>query len=271
MKNALPNSCSLIISTYNRPDALGMVLLSVSNQVLFPSEIIIADDGSDVFTKNLVEKWTGLIPCSITHVWQPDQGFQLAKIRNRAILVASGEYIISIDGDMLLNRYFIKDHIDLARRFQFLQGPRVWINESCTARILRNEKDVKNSDIKIGLSSIRCRALSRVRSSAKFSLNAIQGCNQSFWKSDLVEVNGFDERFNTWGGEDTELCARLINLGVKRNYIRNAAIAMHLAHPSRSCDMNLANQEILAETIRSRKTYCVDGLVKSPVFFSTAK
>ena len=140
MKNALPNSSSLIISTYNRPDALGMVLLSVSRQVLFPSEVIIADDGSDIFTKNVVEKWRQLIPCSITHVWQPDQGFQLAKIRNRAILVASGEYIISIDGDMLLDKYFIKDHIDLARRFQFLQGPRVWINEVCTAWILRDNK-----------------------------------------------------------------------------------------------------------------------------------
>ena len=126
--------------------------------------------------------------------------------------------------------------------------------------------------MEINFSSIRCRALSRIRSSAKFSLNAIQGCNQSFWKSDLVKVNGFDERFNAWGGEDTELCARLINIGVKRNYIRNAAIAMHLAHPSRNSGMIQKNREILSETIRSRKSYCDDGLVKSTgVFLSTAK
>ena len=45
-------STSLIISTYNRSDALELCVKSVLRQSLLPDEIIIADDGSKEDTRD---------------------------------------------------------------------------------------------------------------------------------------------------------------------------------------------------------------------------
>ena len=107
---------SLIISTYNRPDALDVVLLSVSKQTVLPDEIIIADDGSTEATANVISKWndSSLLPLKIKHIWQDDDGFRLAMIRNKAIAASESDYIIQIDGDAFIHPRFIQDHLKAA-------------------------------------------------------------------------------------------------------------------------------------------------------------
>ncbi|MDE6305135.1 MAG: glycosyltransferase, partial [Muribaculaceae bacterium] len=99
---------SLIISTYNRPDALSVTLESVRNQSRLPDEVIIGDDGSGADTARVINRFKDGFPVPIIHVWQEDKGFRLAMIRNRSVAAASGDYIIQTDGDVLLHPHFIR-------------------------------------------------------------------------------------------------------------------------------------------------------------------
>jgi len=128
--------CSLIISTYNWPEALDLVLKSVLRQTTMPSEVIIADDGSKAETRLLVEDYKKIFSVPLIHVWQEDIGFRLATIRNKAISNSNFPYIIQIDGDVILNKNFIKDHLIFAKPNQYLFGSRVNIKEKKTSRII---------------------------------------------------------------------------------------------------------------------------------------
>lgn len=109
-------SSSLIVSTYNWPEALDLVLLSILNQTVFPIEVIIADDGSTNKTKELIEKYQKIFPVKLMHVWHEDDGFRKTIILNEAYRIAQGDYIIQIDGDIILNKYFIEDHLKNANQ-----------------------------------------------------------------------------------------------------------------------------------------------------------
>ncbi len=130
---------SLIITTYNRPDALNLVLKSALNQKQLPDEIIIADDGSGRQTQDLIKLFsqTTLIP--IIHSWQDDFGFRAAMARNRAIAKAKGEYIILTDGDIIFNKYFIEDHLAYAKTGYFIQGTRVLLTNEKTVEVLKSK------------------------------------------------------------------------------------------------------------------------------------
>ena len=101
---------ALIMTTYNRPDALDVVLDSIKNQTILPDEILIADDGSGNDTTNAIEHWKedSTIGSKIRHIWQPDEGFRPGAIRNKAIAKSTCDYIIMIDGDMMLHPKFIE-------------------------------------------------------------------------------------------------------------------------------------------------------------------
>ena len=127
-------STSLIISTYNRSDALELCVKSVLRQSLLPDEIIIADDGSKEDTGELIHQLAASSEVPIIHVWHEDLGFRLASIRNKAIAKASKEYIIQIDGDIVLHKDFVKDHVRFAKKGSFVTGSRVLIREGLTRK-----------------------------------------------------------------------------------------------------------------------------------------
>lgn len=129
-------STSLIISTYNRSDALELCVKSVLRQSLLPDEIIIADDGSKEDTRELIHQLAASSEVPIIHVWHEDLGFRLASIRNKAIAKASKEYIIQIDGDIVLHKDFVKDHVCFAKKGSFVTGSRVLIGEVLTNQML---------------------------------------------------------------------------------------------------------------------------------------
>ena len=116
---------SLMISTYNWKEALSLCLYSVFAQTVKPCEILIADDGSRDDTKQLIDKMRTKTDIPIVHVWHEDKGFRLSAIRNRSIERAKGDYIIQIDGDILLDKHFIADHLELAEKGYFVCGSRV--------------------------------------------------------------------------------------------------------------------------------------------------
>ena len=132
---------TLLITTYNWTNALEIVLMSVENLTLMPDEIIIADDGSTKETEDVIKKWQNKLKTPIIHSWQEDIGFRAAASRNKAIAKATGDYIIMIDGDLILHPNFIKEHIDHCKMNQFTIGTRVLLKEEYSKQLLA-EKNI---------------------------------------------------------------------------------------------------------------------------------
>jgi len=258
---------SLIISTYNRPDALELVIKSALIQSVFPDEIIIADDGSSDETKYLIDKYIAISPVPIIHCWHEDIGFRLAHIRNRAIAMSKGNYIVSIDGDVVMHKQFIKDHIDHTRQGYFIQGSRVLLLQEKTQKYLRNGSlnlYLYSSGISNRKNTVRHFFLARLFSSTSTTNSrGTRGCNMSFWKSDLLSINGFNEEYVGWGREDSDIVVRLYNKGVKRIKLKFSGLVFHLFHPeNKNTEQLNRNDIVLQQTIDDKISWCKNGIDK---------
>ncbi len=225
---------SLIVTTYNRPDALSAVLESVRGQARLPDETIVVDDGSDERTAAVVRRFQCTLP-RVRHLWQEHDGFRPARMRNWGIAEADGDYLVLVDGDMVLHPRFVGDHAARASQGRYLQGVRLPLTERSTRAYLQRPFAVRPWHVD-GLPKakylMRSETLAWIFSTRPHSrLTRIHSCNQSFWRDDLLEVNGFDERCNGLGGEDADLCARLTSVGVLQLRLRFVALAYHLYHP----------------------------------------
>lgn len=256
---------TLVITTYERPDALEAVLASVSTQRRGPDEVIVADDGSGAPTAAVVRKWQAILPYPLLHCRQEKIGFRLTRLRNLAILAASGDYLVFVDGDMLLQRDFLADHAMLARAGFFTQGVRILLSRALTARLIADPQRPLRPWTR-GLGGLRRLYLAHSRTVARLlrrlgnRLIAIKGCNQGFWRRDLLSVNGFDEAIEGWGPEDKELCARLQHAGVRRQSLLAGGIAWHLQHPPASRVALERNRLVLEHTLATRRIRCERGL-----------
>jgi glycosyltransferase involved in cell wall biosynthesis len=267
-----PKKVSLIVITYNWPEALEKVLLSVAAQSRLPDEVIVADDGSTETTRKLVQSMAAVFPVPLRHIWQEDLGFRAARCRNLGIAASKGDYILLIDGDMILHPSFIADHLMLAEPGYFLQGGRFKTTAKETARLLAGGKAVfapwADVDFHVfdgirRLYSFRAPPLARWKAHGKNG-GRVMSCNMSFWRSDLLRVNGFDERMEGYGAEDRELAARMENAGLRRRQLKWCALAAHLEHKTRAQvdvnDMSLPNNRIYRATLTERITRCVQGI-----------
>jgi len=257
---------SIIVSTYNWPQALEKCLLSIFQQSQLPKEIVIADDGSKPHTKEMVSSLQRLSSVPIVHIWHADEGFRLSAIRNKAIAAAKGNYIIQIDGDIILHKDFIADHLALAQPKTFLCGSRVLLPQKYSANILKAPElpRIKKSALPLAsiLNSYRFIPLSHFLAD-RYKKNkplSIRGCNMSFWKQDLVEVNGYNESIQGWGSEDAELTIRLLNAGKKKRFIKFGAVAYHIYHEENSRSNLRKNEEILSQAISKKLTWIEDGI-----------
>ena len=271
---ANPQKVSLIVITYNWPSALREVLRSVATQKRLPDEVIIADDGSTDDTRALIAAMAATFPVPLRHIWQEDLGFRAARCRNVGIAASRGDYIVLIDGDMILHPSFIADHLMLAEPGYFLQGGRFKTRARETARLLAGGRPVfapwADADFHVfdgirRLYSFRALALARWKARGKHG-GRVMSCNTSFWRSDLLRVNGFDERMEGYGAEDRELAARLENAGLRRRQLKWCALAAHLEHATRAQidvnDMSLPNNRLYRQTLTERITRCEQGIDK---------
>jgi len=255
---------SLIITTYNWKEALDLTFRSLARQTLMPMEIIVADDGSRADTGELVRAWAARLPVPVRHLWQEDLGFRLARSRNRAIAASRGDYVILIDGDMVLHQQFIADHACAARRGYFIQGVRLLTEPATAQRMLRDgtlDLGFFSPGIRRRRHTIRNRALSwLLYQQIHTHQKAIRGSNQAYWRDDLLRVNGFDERMVGWGREDNEIAARCYHIGVRRRNLKFAALAIHLYHAVRHPVGINPNDVILRATLQQRRTRCELGV-----------
>ncbi len=254
---------ALIVTTYNNPEVLALSLTTALHQTVAPDEIIVADDGSSTDTADLIKRIAEESRTSIYHCWQKNKGFRAARCRNMAIARSRADYCILIDGDIMLEKHFIEDHINYASDGFFVQGSRVILSEEATKQILQSKDTaVGFFDHSVGnrKNCIRSTFLSRIFSLRNCKLGGIKTCNFAFWKGDAVRVNGFNEDFIGWGQEDTEFAARLLHSGICRQNIRFNALAFHLYHPIATRNSLSKNDALLIETQENKKEWCENGL-----------
>lgn len=233
---------SILLATYNWPQALKLCLESLATQTDQDFEIIIADDGSTNDTKQLIEKIKLHHPILITHLWQEDQGFRKTKILNQAIAAAHGNYLIFLDGDCIVQPDYIARHRALAQKGYLVTGSRVLLDQSLTKRLLNSP----NWDYKQFASKLLSYRLSGCinkywplqiklgngswRDYRKFVWRRIKGCNMACWKEDAEAINGFDEDMTGWGHEDADFVFRLQRHHIKRKSGSWSTEVLHLFH-----------------------------------------
>ena len=254
---------TLIITTYNWPESLLLVFESIKNQTILPDEVIIADDGSTEETKDLITNFNNNSNINIFHSWQEDIGFRASRSRNKAIIKASGDYIILIDGDMILHPRFIQDHLSSKELGYFIQGSRVLLSE-IHSNIAIEEKKINFSPFSSGLTnrknSIHSTLLSKIFTNKNKHLRGIKSCNMAFYAKDCIKINGFNNDFEGWGREDSEFAARLLNSGIRRKNIRFNAIQYHLWHHENTRVLLDKNNAILEQTLSSNIFWCENGI-----------
>jgi len=256
---------SLIVTTYNWPEALELVLYSVLKQSVLPNEVIIADDGSAKATKYLIKKIASEFTIPIIHSWQEDKGFRVARSRNIAIAKSSCDYIICIDGDLILHNDFIKDHLKNAKVGIYLQGSRVFCKEEFSKKILEN-KDISwpsffSSSIENRFNAIRFPVFTKLfYSRNNKNIKRIRSCNFSMFKKDIIHVNGFNEDFTSWGQEDSEFVHRLYFSGIYRRDIKFSALQLHIHHKQGKSNNN--NFSLLESAIEKGLGWCENGINK---------
>lgn len=259
-------SCSLIIATYNWPQALELCLESVMQQSVLPAEVIIADDGSAPPTGELVQSFQQRFSVPLRHIWHPDEGFRLAAIRNKGIAAANQSYIIQIDGDLILHRDFVADHLEMRKPGYFAAGSRVMLQEKTSQQLLQNRSIAvqRYANGKMMINGLRNRLLrhwlaERYKTSGRHTFY-VKGCNMAFFKEDLIRVNGYNEAFEGWGSEDRELAIRLINAGVQKQSVKMGAVCYHLFHKLASKDDALQNEHLRNEAITKKQIWAEKGL-----------
>lgn len=232
---------SVVVSTYNRPDALSAVLSALGRQSDRRFEIVIADDGSGEATRQAVYRWQKKLPCPLKHAWQKDHGFRAARARNYAVSASRGEHLIFLDGDCIPQPSFIADHRRLAQAGWFVRGSRILLSESFTLWVLEQWVPIASWPLWRCLLA-RCRGhMQRLVPLLRFPLpylayakanrwHGVKTCNLALARKDFIAVNGFDEDYTGWGFEDSDLAVRLFNYGVRRKEAFNRAVVFHLYH-----------------------------------------
>lgn len=259
-------STSLIVTTYNWPQALALSLRSAFAQSLPPGEIIVADDGSAGDTRQLVDSLRPLCPVPLVHVWHEDRGFRLSAIRNKAIARAAGDYIIQTDGDIILSPRFVSDHVELAEPGFFVCGSRVKLPREATERLMgRGEARLRLWQLPPAYmpNALRSRLLRRFMATRYArKVDHLRGCNMAFWKADAVKVNGYNEDLTQWGHEDGEFAYRLHFAGVRKKALKMGGVAYHLWHSEASKANEQRHFDELARVIEGRLTWCANGIDK---------
>lgn len=256
---------SLIISTYNWPEALKLCLNSILRQTVLPSEVIISDDGSDERTAELIRYFAKKAPFPILHEWHEDRGFRKTIILNKTILRSSYPYIIQIDGDVFVDPHFIEDHLDMAEEGCFIRGTRALLTAHMTKHLLSGSKLPFVTKLLIGLTqptnALRLPLfLAHLVARRESSGRRVKGCNMAFWKKDLINVNGYDNTLQGWGHEDEELSWRLVNSGIRKKIVKFSAIAYHLFHKWLPRDEELRHVQCLNMVREKRISQALNGL-----------
>ncbi len=260
---------AVVITTYNRSDALSLVLAGLAHQTDQQFGVVIADDGSQPDHVARIAKAAEAARFPVTHVWHPDVGFTASQVRNLGVAASRGSYVVFLDGDCVPETDFIARHRHLQQAGHFVNGSRVLLSPSFTRELM------ENSDVPVGKSAWYWLARRLTGDSSKitgtlrlpdfsariqpaFVWKGIRSCNLAVWRTDFEVVNGFDETFVGWGHEDADFVLRLHNAGLIRKNGFCATEVYHLWHP----ESDRGREGVNADKVRERQS---SGLVRATV------
>ena len=272
----IPEKVSVILSTYNRPKALFIVLSCLCLQDDDNFEIIVADDGSDAPTREVVENIRTTFPNrTIRHVWQENKGFRLARIRNLAVKEAAGDYLVFLDGDCVPPPDFISNHRRLAEIGWTVYGQRILASQAYTTSLEFAPTPLFSPEFWSFINFFTLFVQRRVnrafpaiaitgndwRKRKPYCWEKIRGCNWAMWLKDYIAINGSDESFEGWGAEDKDVAVRLINSGIRIKEGRNKSYVLHLWHPLANRDRNTIQTDIVFNRLSKKIVYPLKGLL----------
>jgi glycosyltransferase involved in cell wall biosynthesis len=269
---------SVIVTTYNREDALEAVLRSLARQSDADFEVIVADDGSGQATAALVEAWKAKVGHRVEHVWHQDSGFRAAEIRNRAVLASRGAYVIFLDGDCIVRPDFVAIHRRLAEQGAFVTGNRILLSRQLTEKVLERQLSPETWGFGRWILERLCGGVNRLSALLHLPLGPLRdlrrakwqgarSCNLAIWRSDLDKVDGFDADYSGWGKEDSDLILRLLRAGVRRKDGVFATGVIHLWHAEADRSQLNDNErklDVVAGSDRVRAQRGLSALVAAP-------
>lgn len=251
----------LIVNTAGSPHSLVHVLAGIERQTIPPAEVVVAEDGARDDTARVVATFAERVPYPVAHATQEQGGFRRSRILNQAIARASSEYLVFLDGDSVPHPRFVADHAAHAERGCWVQGRRAYVKEPYVEEFVPTFGSVLAYALAgkmTGLGKAFRLPVARVKRDR--NLSGVLGCNLGIWRDDLAAVNGYDEAYEGWGREDSDLAARLYHLGRDRKTVRGQALLYHLNHPAAPRDRLGSNDALLAEALRTRRVACGRGL-----------
>lgn len=267
---------SFVVLTYNRVDALLLVLEALAPQCKAHHEIVIADDGSSEQAVAMLKSHLPAFPCPVRHAWHPDRGFTASCARNIGALSSTGSYLVFLDGDCIPNPRFVQAHEALAERGFFVNGNRVLLSDALTSQVLSGQ--VKLTSAKL-LNWLVWRAQGHVnklahliyfpsapgRCESRFRWKQIRSCNFAVWKDDFLSVNGFDETFEGWGHEDADLVLRLHQAGLSRKNGYLCTEVYHLWHQQNSRMSEGVNYRRVLDRMATVRALAEKGVNDHPI------
>jgi len=271
---------TVVVPTYNRPQALRLCLLSLSKQSVLPHEVLVADDGSASETRERVLEMQGRLKrvFPIRHVWHEDKGFRKPKILNETVRQATGDYLVFLDGDCMAHRHFVRTHAEQGSPDVILSGKRVELGKDLTEKLLARGIVLNSFSPELVWDAARGRSrkveealmirspfLRRMTHRDRIADDGVWGCNFSLYKDLFVAINGCDEDFLDGSIEDNDLGIRVLNQGKRVRSVRGLAIIFHLWHSSSWSFENEKYQHnlaILKRRIANREPFCKNGIRK---------
>lgn len=269
---------SVIITTYNQPEQLEKVMWGYATQKGPDFELIVADDGSAPATVELIDRVAVETGLDVLHVWHEDKGFRKTEILNRAILAATGDYLVFSDGDCIPRDDFVATHARLGRPGCFLSGGYIKLPKDVSAGIsvddIRSGRATEPNFLKARGWYPGKRALRLVRSFAVATFMDVvtptrrtwNGHNSSAWRAALVAANGFDLDMG-YGGLDRALGERLLNAGIRGKQVRHRTPCLHLFHERPYVDPVRwkLNHEVRRRIRKDGETRARNGIAELPL------
>ena len=253
---------SVVLTTYNRSDALAVVLAALQRQTDKDFEVVIADDGSQPAHRARIREAANRCSFALAYVWHPDVGFTVARARNLGVAQSRGSYLILLDGDCVPDVDFIAQHRRLMQTGFLVNGSRCLLSPDFTQRVLGGSVDIVGRSWQYWLQQWRTGYASKIaprlrvpdvgmRIESDFRWHGIRSCNMGLWRSDFEVVNGFDSSFQGWGHEDADLVLRMFHAGIRRKNGFFATEVFHLWHEEASRNRASANEVTVQQRMHS--------------------
>ncbi len=266
-----PGLISVIVTTYNRDDALDAALRALAHQSDRNFEIVIAEDGARLETARVVERWSARLPMPVKHVRHEHLGFRGGEIRNRGIHASAGKLCIFLDGDCLAGADFVAAHRALAEPGWFVTGNRILLSRELTDAVLAEGLAAEEWNFAALLRQRARGGINRLMPTLRLPLGPLRKLNRASWegaqtcnlavtRADLDRIDGFDSTYTGWGLEDSDLVVRLLRAGVRRKDGRFATGVLHLWHVRNDRSQLPANRSRLDEVLSGNRVRALQGL-----------